>query len=141
MALKPKDQAEIELCARVAKRIREARIVAGLTPLQVVEAANLSKSTYYLYESAEGSFQITILARIASVVGCTLAELVMTDEEIQEQLAAKAVSDAAASLVTILTSHQTDRHAPAPINNPSHAWRELLSMKHRAAFEVGEQTS
>ena len=133
MTFRPKPPADNELCMRVASRIREARIVAGLTALQVVEASGLSRSTYYVYETAEGSFQITALAKIAPVIGCTLSELLMTDEEVQQQIAARAVADAAASLVSVLRSYHADHPSYTHPNDPSHAWREFLAIKQKAA--------
>ena len=141
MAFRPKPPADNELCVRVASRIREARIAAGLTALQVVEASGLSRSTYYVYETAEGSFQITALAKIAPVIGCTLSELLMSDREVQSRLIADTTVGVIELLGSILDSHRSKLTAHDLPTDPLRDWRQFLATKKPFVTDAMDQPS
>lgn len=120
-----------DLRARVAQRIRAARIAAGLTPNDVIEASGVSRSTYYSYETGEGSFTISILAKIAAAIGCTPSALLMTDEEEQRLLALNCLQGTVEQLVALLDcmKHQLAGLAAQP--GPSMSWAELIAASTR----------
>ena len=126
-----KKPAEDDLCARVSQRIRAARVAAGLTPNDVIEASGVSKSTYYSYETGEGSFTISVLAKIAAAIGCTPSAFLMTDEEEQRLLALSRMQGTAEQLVALLDSMKHQLAALASQPGPSRSWAELIAASSR----------
>lgn len=123
---------EDDLCARVSQRIRAARIAAGLTPNDVIEASGVSRSTYYSYETGEGSFTISVLAKIAAAVGCTPSVLLITEEEEEQRLLAlNTMQGTAEQLAALLEcmKHQLAAFASQP--GPSRSWAELIAASSR----------
>jgi transcriptional regulator with XRE-family HTH domain len=53
------------------RRLREARIRAGLTQVEVADAAGVSEDVYARYERAERLPSIDMFRRLCRVVGCS----------------------------------------------------------------------
>ena len=126
-----KKPSEDDLCVRVSQRIRAARIAAGLTPNDVIEASGVSRSTYYSYETGEGSFTISVLAKIAAAIGCTPSVLLITDEEEQRLLALSKMQGTVEQLVAFLDCMKHQLAALASQPGPSRSWAELIAASSR----------
>ena len=134
-----KKPSEDDLCARVSQRIRAARIAAGLTPNDVIEASGVSRSTYYSYETGEGSFTISVLAKIAAAIGCTPSVLLITEEEEQRLLALNTMQGMAEQLAALLDCMKHQLAALAAQPGPSRSWAELIAAGNRPKSRLHNQ--
>lgn len=60
---------------------RSARLAAGLSVQQVVEKLNISKAAVYMWETGQQNPRVSRLPEIAALYGCTLDELLRSDDE------------------------------------------------------------
>ena len=134
-----KKPSEDDLCARVSQRIRAARIAAGLTPNDVIEASGVSRSTYYSYETGEGSFTISVLAKIAAAIGCTPSVLLITKEEEERLLALNTIQGMAEQLAALLDCMKHQLAALATQPGPSRSWAELIAAGNRPKSRLHDQ--
>jgi len=90
----------------VGLRVRKARQRSGLTPLQVIERAGVSKAWLYMVETGLSNFTIEGLRRLLTVLGADLKEVFVSDWEIDDHslrnrvstLATQASQEAGAAL-------------------------------------------
>lgn len=99
----------------------------------------MSRSTYYSYETGEGGFTISVLAKIAAAVGCTPSVLLISEEEEQRLLALNTVQSTAEQLAALLEcmKHQLAVLAAQP--GPSRSWAELIDASNRPKSRLHNQ--
>lgn len=60
---------------------RSARLAAGLSVQQVTEKLNISDVAVYMWETGQQNPRVSRLPEIAALYGCTLDELLRSDDE------------------------------------------------------------
>lgn len=60
---------------------RSARLAAGLSVQQVTEKLNISDAAVYKWETGQQNPRVSRLPEIAALYGCTLDELLRSDDE------------------------------------------------------------
>lgn len=60
---------------------RSARLAAGLSVQQVTEKLNISDAAVYMWETGQQNPRVSRLPEIAALYGCTLDELLRSDDE------------------------------------------------------------
>lgn len=108
---------EGELGSHVGKRIRAARIRAGLTPFDVIEATGMSKSSYYSYETGQGIFSLGNLHKIVRAVGCTLSELLRNEEDEERLFVADRLDESIAKARHLLSLIMADERRTARLGD------------------------
>ena len=62
-------------------KFREARLKAGKTVKEVMEALNVSDAAVYLWETGETRPKLDNLMKLAALYGCTIDDLIFDDKE------------------------------------------------------------
>ena len=82
----PSDGEGDEFFRAVGRRVREARQKSGLTPLEVIERAGVSKGWLYGVEAGQHNFTIHMFYRLLQVLGVEFSDIFVSDEQAQTKV-------------------------------------------------------
>jgi transcriptional regulator with XRE-family HTH domain len=68
----------------VGEQIKKIRMAKGLSQKEVINNANLDKAQYSRIESGKTDPSVTTLEKIAKALGCSLADLFASTDELKE---------------------------------------------------------
>jgi transcriptional regulator with XRE-family HTH domain len=68
---------------RIRERIRDARLAAGLTQVELAERCDLTQGAISQMENGEGSPRVTTLIRIADALNVPLHTLISETNQVQ----------------------------------------------------------
>ena len=75
-----------EFFQAIGRRVREARHKSGLTPLEVIEKAEISKGWLYGVEAGQQNFTILMFRRLLRVLGAEFSDIFVSDDQAQNKI-------------------------------------------------------